>query len=74
MRINLADIIEAIEMISQDSECFLDKETGRIIWCNDEIMESDEFEDVEEYLDEHDCCRLPTSYDIHDYSIMTAFW
>ncbi len=73
MKVKLSDIIEAIEMTSQDSEYFLDKETGKIIWCNAEVMEKDELEEVGEYLDEHDCCRLPTSYEIHDYSIMTEF-
>ena len=28
MKVKLSDIIEAIEMTSQDSEYFLDKETG----------------------------------------------
>ena len=32
MKVKLSDIIGAIEMTDQDSDYFLDKETGEIIW------------------------------------------
>ena len=73
MKVKLSDIIEAIEMTDQDSEYFLDKETGKVLWVNDEVMESEEMEEIETILDEHDCCRLPSSYEINNYSIMVAF-
>ena len=38
MKVKLSDIIDAMEETSQDSEFFLDKETGEIIWLNDMIM------------------------------------
>ena len=73
MKVKLTDIIDAIEQTDQDSEFFLDKETGEIVWINEMCMESDEREAVADRLESHDCYRLPTSYEIHDYDIMTDF-
>ena len=73
MKVKLSDIIDAMEETSQDSEFFLDKENGEIVWLNDMIMERDEFEEISKLLDEHGCCRLPTSMEIHDYDIMVDF-
>ena len=73
MKVKLSDIIEAIEMTDQDSDYFLDKETGEILWSNSEVMENEELEEIDNYLEEHDCCRLPSSYEINNYSIMVAF-
>ena len=49
------------------------KETGEIIWINSEVMDNDELEEIDNYLEEHDCCHLPSSYEINNYSIMEAF-
>ena len=38
MKVKLSTIIDAIEMMNQYSECFLDKETGEIEWVNDMAM------------------------------------
>ena len=73
MKVKLKDIIDAIEQTDQDSEFFLDKETGDIVWVNDMCMEREEHEEISEQLDAHGCYRLPTSYDIHDYDIMVSF-
>ena len=73
MKVKLSDIIGAIEMTDQDSDYFLDKETGEIIWTNSEVMDNDELEEIDNYLEEHDCCHLPSSYEINNYSIMEAF-
>ena len=73
MKIKLTDIIEAIEETDQDSEFFLDKETGEIVWVSEMCMENDEWEEITDRLDEHGCYQLPTSYDIRDYDIMVDF-
>lgn len=73
MKIKLTDIIEAIEETDQDSEFYLDKETGEIVWVNEMCMENDEWEEITDRLDEHGCYQLPTRYDIRDYDIMVDF-
>ena len=73
MKVKLSDIIGTIEMTDQDSDYFLDKETGEILWANSEVMENEELEEIDNYLEEHDCCRLPSSYEINNYSIILRF-
>lgn len=73
MKVKLTDIIDAIEMMSQYSEYFLDKETGEIEWVSDMEMTQKEQEEIYDRLDEHGFYRLPTSFDIHDYDIMEDF-
>ncbi len=73
MKVKLSEIIDAIEMTHQESECFLDKETGDLVWISDFAMEADEREKACAALDEHGSYRLPSSFDINDYSIMKDF-
>ena len=73
MRIRLSDIVDAIEMMDQYSEYFLDKKTGEIEWVSDMAMTQEEQEEIYDRLDEHGFYRLPTSYDIRDYDIMEDF-
>ena len=73
MKVKLSTIIDAIEMIDQYSEYFLDKETGEIEWVNDMTMTQGEKEEVYDRLDEHGFYRLPTSFGICDYDIMESF-
>ena len=73
MKVKLSDIVNAIEMIDQYSECFLDKETGEIEWISDMAMTQTEQEEIYDRLDEHGFYRLPTSFDIRDYDIMENF-
>ncbi len=73
MKVKLSEIIDAIKMTDQESEYFLDKETGKIVWISDFAMDAKEREEVCEQLDEHGFYRLPTSFDIHEYSIMEDF-
>lgn len=69
MKVKLSEIIDAIEMADQESEYFLDAETGEIIRTNDMIMSSEEKEEATEQLDEHGFYRLPTSFDIQTYEL-----
>ncbi len=73
MKVKLSEIIDAIEMTDQESEYFLDKETGELVWTNDFAMTSEEKEEAYDALDEHGFYRLPTSFDINEYSIMEDF-
>ena len=73
MKVKLTDIIDAIEMMDQYSEYFLDKETGKVEWVSDMAMTQEEQEEVYDRLDEHGFYRLPTSFDIRDYDIMEDF-
>lgn len=73
MRVKLTDIIDAIEMMDQYSEYFLDKETGKVEWVSDMAMTQEEREEIYDRLDEHGFYRLPTSFDIREYDIMEDF-
>ena len=73
MKVKLSDIIDAIEMMDQYSEYFLDKETGKVEWVSYMAMTQEEQEEVYDRLDEHGFYRLPTSFDIRDYDIMEDF-
>ena len=73
MKVKLTDIIDAIEMMDQYTEYFLDKETGEIVWVSDMAMTQKEQEEIYDRLDEHGFYRLPTSFDIRDYDIMEDF-
>ncbi len=73
MRVKLSEVISAIEMMDQYSECFLDGETGEIEWVSDMSMTHEEKEAVYDRLDEHGFYRLPSSFDIGDYEIMEEF-
>ena len=73
MKVKLSAIVDAIEMMDQYSEYFLDKETGEMEWVSDMSMTQAEQEEVYDRLDEHGFYRLPTSFDIRDYDIMEDF-
>ena len=73
MRVKLSDIIDAIDMLDQYSEGFLDKETGEVEVVNEMFMDRDEQEEIYDRLDEHGFYRLPTSFDINDYEVMEDF-
>ena len=73
MTVKLSDIIDALMSTNQDSEHFLDKETGKIEWVSDMAMTESEQQEVYDRLDEHGFYRLPTQYEIRDYNIMEEF-
>ena len=73
MKVKLSEIIDAIEMTNRESESFLDQVTGEIVWFNDFAMTPEEKEEASNALDEHGFYRLPTSFDINEYSIMEDF-
>lgn len=46
MKIKLTDIMDAIEMMDQYSECFLNKRTGEIEWVSNMAMTTEEKEEI----------------------------
>ncbi len=72
MTVKLKNIIDALEMTDDASEAFLNMRTGEIEWIG-EYMDEEEREEVSDRLDEDGFIRLPTQYDIHEYSIMQDF-
>ena len=73
MKVKIQDIIDAMEMIDQYSECFIDKETGEIEQISDMVMTREEQEEIYDRLDEHEFYRLPSSFDLREYDIMEDF-
>ncbi len=73
MKVKLTDIVDAIDMMEQNSEYFLNRRTGEIEWVNDMAMTMEEQEEVYDRLDEDGFYRLPTSFDIKEYDIMESF-
>ena len=73
MKVKLSDIIDAIDFTDRNSEYFLDKETGEIVYINLMVMTCSECDEAYDRLDEHGFYRLPTSFDINDYGLMEEF-
>ena len=73
MKVKLDDIIEAIEMMDEYSEGFLDKETGEIDVINEMYMDRQEQDEIYDRLDEHGFFRLPTQSELRDYDCMEEF-
>ena len=73
MKINLSEIIEAIEFTNDMTHSFLDKVTGEIVTVNEFGMTSKEQEAVYDMLDEHGFYRLPDQYELNGYNTMEKF-
>lgn len=76
MTIKLDDVIEAIELASDEFEYYYDQETGDMIMYADPIVtgidQSDFLEDLE--ADENNrYIQLPSKFDVNEYSIMESF-
>ena len=74
-RVPLEAVIEGIEMASDSITCFLDLETMEQVSVADELMTGIDDTETEEMIDENPgrFLRLPTQYEIHEYSIMESF-
>ena len=73
MKVKISDILEAFELNDRYSEYFLDQKTGEVVQVNDMIMTQEEKDEIYDRLDEHGFYRLPTSFDIDDFSLMDDF-
>jgi len=85
--VSLEQIVAALDLPDQEWESFLDPESGQIVTVTDEdrdALESGEAEDVPEWqrellpaireaVESDRFLRLPTSFEIHEWSIMERF-
>ncbi|WP_338207717.1 UPF0158 family protein [Lactiplantibacillus paraxiangfangensis] len=72
MKVKLDNVIEAVEMASDEVHYYYNKMTGEVTMVmayeDDEDSDSDESEtNLDQYL------NLPSKYDVNDYHIMKAF-
>ncbi|MCP4039881.1 MAG: hypothetical protein GY733_23250 [bacterium] len=85
--VSLEDIVGAMDLPNQEWESFLDPELGEIITVTEddrsalEDAEPDLLPDwqrellpkIRKAVESDSCVRLPTSFDIHEWSIMERF-
>lgn len=74
MKVKLQDVIDGIDMVSEDSTCYLDTETGELIYIS-EFADNDYDDDILELIDEGSdrFLSLPSQWDRNDYSTMERF-
>ena len=74
MKIKLQQVIDAIEEADDNWTGFYDSQTGETVWLGDRDFD-DDYEETEELIEtsENRFYRLPTKFDIHEYSIMEDF-
>jgi hypothetical protein len=88
LRVKLSDIIDALEMLSDMRFAYLHRSTGKLVMLTDDEMRAAEDDDdtsdrpeweretiqeAKEVLTSSDYLELPTSFEIHEYSIMDDF-
>jgi len=90
IRVKLNDIIEGLELESDERNSFLDKRTGEVVSISDEEMQAaEDDETIEDFPDwqqdfviiakeivneTRNYIALPTKFDINEYSIMEKFF
>lgn len=74
MKIDLRELINAIESCGDEDAFYYNKVSGEIVYLSDYSLSgvdyselSDEIEDTDNYI------ALPSKYDRHDYQIMKSF-
>lgn len=74
MKIQLQQVIDAIEMADDNWTGFYDSQTGDTVWLGDQDFD-DDYEETEELIEtsEDRFYRFPTKFDINEYSIMEDF-
>ena len=76
MRINLKQVIDAVEQANEVYTTFYDTQTGETVYLPDEIITDERDEALEELIEDAPIGRFrrfPTKYEIHEYSIMANF-
>ncbi|MDD3027680.1 MAG: UPF0158 family protein [Erysipelotrichaceae bacterium] len=71
MKIELDEVIDALESASPDLDFFYNRETGEIIMRSDDMIMGMDDDEFEEQWD--DLIRLPGQYEIDEYSMMDEF-
>lgn len=74
MKVKLQDVIDGIDMVSEDSTCYLDRETGAVLFIS-EIADNDYDDDILELLEEGSdrFIEFPSQWDRNDYQTMVDF-
>ena len=74
MKVKLQDVIDGIDMVSEDSTCYLDMETGEVLFIS-EIADNDYDDDILELLEEGSdrFIEFPSQWDRNDYQTMVDF-
>ena len=74
MKVKLQDVIDGIDMVSEDSTCYLDRETGEVLFIS-EIADTDYDDDILELLEEGSdrFIEFPSQWDRNDYQTMVDF-
>ena len=74
MKVKLQDVIDGIDMVSEDSTCYLDRETGGVLFIS-EIADNDYDDDILELLEEGSdrFIEFPSQWDRNDYQTMVDF-
>ena len=74
MKVKLQDVIDGIDMVSEDSTCYLDRETGEVLFIS-EIADNDYDDDILELLEEGSdrFIKFPSQWDRNDYQTMVDF-
>lgn len=74
MKVKLQDVIDGIDMVSEDSTCHLDRETGEVLFIS-EIADNDYDDDILELLEEGSdrFVEFPSQWDRNDYQTMVDF-
>ncbi|MCD8049989.1 MAG: UPF0158 family protein [Clostridia bacterium] len=75
MKIKLQQVIDAIEQADDNRTGFYDSQTGETVWLGDPLVTGESYDELEELLEtsRNRFYRLPTKFDIHEYSIMENF-
>jgi len=86
--VSLRDVIDEMEMMSDEATSYINRKTGELITITDEMFslaeDPDEDEDAPEWQKEfmpkvrevtasEDFIQLPSKFDIHEWSIMERF-
>ena len=72
MKVDLDKILDALEMVNENSQAYFNTDTGEIEWLSD-FLDSSEYEDMADRIEFGNFISLPTKYDIHEYRIMEDF-
>jgi hypothetical protein len=86
--ISVKDIVDEMDILSDEISSFLDKRTGELVTLSDEMFSAaEEDSDIHEYpewqreliikakevLESDEYLQLPSKFDIHEYQIMEEF-
>ena len=86
--VSVKDIVDEMDIMSDEISSFLDKRTGELVTLSDEMFSAaEEDSDINEYpewqreliikakdvLESDDYLELPSKFDIHEYHIMEEF-